>query len=239
MFMLSLALLQSPVSAYAASDDDEPTDLEESDADKGRKSKKSSSKKQQAVREIVRGVYAKANAGVAAYVLPPFSAAVSSGTLVSLSIGQDFVDNERSSMAWEIGLVQGLHNGADFYTQGQAGCGVNAPCTEGDLRTYALTVNYEYSAYVTRRVGIGARIGGGVMYSPLLMNPEFYATDVLPVFGGDPGLHNSPKPIVFAGPTIEYYTKLSHFSLGLDVDVSYGIGWSLAVNASGALKYTF
>ena len=213
MFMLSLALLQSPVPAYASSDDDEPTDLEESDADKGRKSHKSS-KKQQAVREIVRGFYAMANAGVAAYVLPPFSQAVSSGTLVSLGVGQDFVDNERSSMAWEIDLQQGLHNGADFYTQSQAGCGVGAPCTEGDLRTYALTLNYEYSAYVSRRLGLGVRVGGGVLYSPLLMNPTFYQSDVLTEFGGDPGLHNSPKPVVFGGPTIEYYTKLSHFSIG-------------------------
>ena len=150
MFMLSLALLQSPAPVYAASVDDEPSDLEESDQDKGKKSK-SSSKKAQQVREIVRGVYAKANAGVAAYLLPPFSQSVSSGTLVSLGIGQDFVDNERSSMAWEIDLVQGLHNGVDYQTQAQAGCGSGAPCTEGDLRTYALTVNYEYSAYVTRR----------------------------------------------------------------------------------------
>lgn len=238
MFMLSLALLQSPAPVYAASVDDEPSDLEESDEDKGKK-KKSSSKKQQQVREIVRGVYAKANAGVAAYLLPPFSQSVSSGTLVSLGVGQDFVDNERSSMAWEIDVVQGLHNGVDYQTQAQAGCGSGAPCTEGDLRTYTLTVNYEYSAYVTRRLGIGLRVGGGVMYSPLLMNPDFYASDVLTEFGGDPGLHNSPKPVVIGGPTFEYYTKLSHFSLGVDIDASYGIGWSLAVNASGALKYTF
>ena len=44
---------------------------------------------------------------------------------------------------------------------------------------------------------------------------------------------------MFAGPTFEYYTKLSHFSVGVDVDVVYGIGWDLGLNATGALKYTF
>jgi hypothetical protein len=238
MFMLSLALLHSPVAVYAA-DDDEDSYLEEDDSDKGRKSKKKSTKAEGQVREIVRGFYAKAHAGASLYILPPFSQAVSSGTLVNLAVGQDFVDNERSSMAWEIGIAQGLHNGADWELQAGAGCGIGAPCTEGDLRTYSLTVNYEASYYVSRRVGIGVRAGGGVLYSPLLMSSTFYAENVVGDFGGEPGYHNSPKPVVFGGPTLEYYTKLSHFSLGVDVDVSYGIGWSMAVNASGGMKYTF
>lgn len=238
MFMLSLALLHSPVAVYAA-DDDDSSYLEEDDADKGKKSKKKASADEGQVREIVRGFYAKAHAGAAIYVLPPFSAAVSSGTLVNLAVGQDFVDNERTSMAWEIGIAQGLHNGADWQAQAQAGCGVGAPCTEGDLRTYSLTANYEASYYVSRRLGLGLRVGGGVLYSPLLMDSGFYQENVLADFGGEPGMHNAPKPLVFGGPTLEYYTKLSHFSLDLDVDASYGIGWGLGVNASGGFKYTF
>jgi len=241
MFMLSLALLHSPVAVYAA-DDDEDSYLEEGDSDKGGKSKKKSKKAEGQVREIVRGFYAKAHAGAALYILPPFSSAVSSGTLVNLAVGQDFVDNERTSMSWEIGLAQGLHNGAEWEAQAQAGCtfaGGVAPCVEGDLRTYSLIVNYEASYYVSRRVGIGVRAGGGVLYSPLLMASSFYAENVVGEFGGEPGFHNSPKPVVFGGPTLEYYTKLSHLSLGVDVDVSYGFGWSLAVNASGGMKYTF
>jgi hypothetical protein len=41
------------------------------------------------------------------------------------------------------------------------------------------------------------------------------------------------------GPTIEYYTKLSHFSIGVDVDVYYVINFDLAVAPAGFLKYTF
>ena len=63
--------------------------------------------------------------------------------------------------------------------------------------------------------------------------------DIVDQIGGDPGMQNSPKPVVFGGPTFEYYTKLSHFSVGVDVDVFYGIGWDLGLNGSGALKYTF
>lgn len=248
MFMLSLALLQSPAASVAfASDDDESSDLEESDEDKGKK-RKSSSKKQTQVREITRGFYAKTDVGVAFFVLPPFSQSISSGTLVSLSLGQDFVDNERSSMAWEVALSQGLHNGIDVDNQEITvvdGC-VNpedlsgrGACTEGDLRTYTLQLNYEASTYLTRRVGIGLRVGGGVMYSPLLMDSAYYTDTVLPEYQGQAGIANAIVPMVFGGPTLEYYTKLSHFSVGIDVDAAYYIGWSLAVNAAGTLKYTF
>lgn len=240
MFMLSLALLQSPAAPVAyASDDDESSDLEESDADKGKK-RKTSSKKQQQVREIVRGFYAKTNVGGALWILPPFSQSISSGTLVSLGIGQDFVDNERSSMAWELSLAQGLHNGIDNDGDGVSdGCFSGGACTEGDLRTYTVQLNYEISTYLTRRFGLGARVGGGAMYSPLLMDSDFYTNNVLPAYGGQPGLANGFAPMVFGGPTIEYYTKLSHFSVGVDVDAAYYIGWSLAINAAGTLKYTF
>ncbi len=244
MFMLSLALLQSPAAPMAfAANDDEPTDLEESDADKGGKKHKTTStsaKKDAQVREIVRGFYAKANVGGALWVLPPFSQSISSGTLVMLGVGDDFVDSEHLSMAWEVGLAQGLHNGIDNDGDNVAdGCLSGGACTEGDLRTYTLQANYEISTYVTRRVGIGARVGGGVMYSPLLMNRDYFNQNVLPMYGGQASLQGSPVPMAFGGPTIEYYTKLSHFSVGVDVDAAYYIGWSLAINASGALKYTF
>lgn len=236
--MLASSALVTP--AWAQDEDEESDDfLEESDADKGKKSSSSRGRRTTGeVREIVRGFYGKSDVGGAFYV-GNFSAAVNGGTYVALGVGQDFVDNERMSMAWEVQLWQGLHNGADFVTQASAGCGVGAPCTEGDLRTYSLVASYEYSAYVTRRVGIGGRAGVGVLYSPLLMNRAAYETDVLPAFGGEPGLHDSPKPLVMVGPTFEYYTKLSHFSVGVDVDAFYGIGWDVGVNAAGYLKYTF
>lgn len=236
--MLVPALLAPP--AWAQDEDEGDDFLEESDSDKGRKSKPSRGRsfEEGTVREIVRGFYGKANVGAGMYLLD-FSGAVNPGTFVALGVGQDFIDTEKMSLAWEVGLWQGLHNGADYVTQASAGCGVGAPCTEGDLRAYSLVANIEYSAYPTRRIGIGGRLGAGVLYSPLLMNADAYQTDVIPAYGGDPGYHNSPKPLIMVGPTFEYYTKLAHFSVGADVDAFYGIGWDLGLNATGYLKYTF
>jgi hypothetical protein len=57
--------------------------------------------------------------------------------------------------------------------------------------------------------------------------------------GAGAAVHNGPLPVVAGGPTIEYYTKLSHFSLGLDVDVQYVINLDLGISPYGYLKYTF
>ncbi|MDP2312109.1 MAG: adventurous gliding motility protein CglE [Pseudomonadota bacterium] len=243
---LSASLLSSPlfVSAAYAQDEEEEDFLEEGSDSKKKKSKSSGGGVEDAgaIREINRGFYAKASAGVNSYLLN-FSRSVNAGTNVTLAIGQDFVDTEKQSMAWEVGIGQGVHNGAAWYEQAAYGCYTlgtgSEPCTEGDLRTYTLQANYEISFYPVRRIGIGARVGAGVLYSPLLIEPNAYIEDVVDEFGADPGLHNSPKPIVFAGPTFEYYTKLSHFSIGVDVDIVYGIGWDLGLNGTGSLKYTF
>lgn len=237
---LALALLTSlVVPAVAHAQDEEGYEEEEDGAGKKRRGVESAGQ----IREIARGFYAKTNVGAGLY-LGSFSQFVNPGTYVGLAVGQDFVDNEKQSMAWEISLGQGLHNGADAITQSDYGCYTlgtgSAPCTQGDLRTYTLAANYEFSYYPTRRVGIGVRAGAGVMFSPLLIEPGAYEEEIIgKYFLGDPGLHNAPKPVVFGGPTFEYYTKLSHFSVGVDVDVFYGIGWDLGLNATGALKYTF
>ena len=242
--LIAAALLAYPTLAFAQGDEDTE---EGSDTTDSKKKTKGRTEDPGGIREIVRGVYAKAGVGAAGY-LGDFGPFVSTGTYVGLAVGQDFVDNEKQSMAWEIGLHQGLHNGVPgavaVGSQAELGCYTtgtgSAPCTQGDLRTYSLTANYEISFYPTRRLGIGARLGAGVLYSPLFIEAEAYQKDFIPAFGGvDPGLHNSPKPLFFGGPTIEYYTKLSHFSVGVDFDVFYGLGWDLGFNGSGSLKYTF
>lgn len=220
------------------------------DEEEGSKPKKKSSKgdDERRIREIVRGFYAKANIGAAAYLLnfgnKGAGNAVGAGTMVGLSIGQDFVDTEKQSMAWEIALNQGVHNGLAWETQAEAcdgagGAAGGYPCTEGDLRTYSLQGTYEFSVYPIRRVGIGLRAGGGALYSPLLIESIGYTEDVIPKFGFDPQLHGGIHPFGVAGITAEYYTKLSHFSIGVDADAFYALGWDLGVNASAALKYTF
>ena len=241
--------LEPTLFAVAMVRDEEEDDRgdDSDDSDSSSKTKRNSSESASRIREVVRGFYAKANVGAATDLLdlggnPGGGQAVSAGTMVGLAFGQDFVDNEKQSMAWELAFNQGVHNGLDWSVQSEFGCkdlGGAYPCTEGDLRTYAVQANYEFSVYPSRRVGIGFRAGGGALYSPLLLDAESYTNDVIPAFGVDPALHNAIHPYGFAGPSFEYYTKLAHFSVGIDVDVFYALDWDLGLNATGALKYTF
>jgi hypothetical protein len=186
------------------------------------------------IREIEKGTYAQANIGSAFY-LDKFAGAVSPGTSLGLSIGHDFVDQETTSMAFEFDFFQGIHNGANY--QDQTGVG---PYVEGDLRTYTLVGLLEWSYYPSRRVGIGLRAGGGMMTSPLLMEESAYRDEVLGTWGvPDPGYHGVWHIVGMGGPCLEYYTKLNHFSVGLDADFTYAIDFDVGMNVTAALKYTF
>jgi len=237
-FALLTALVAAPLTV---SSDAFAQNYEDLDGDGKEKKKKEKGPKE--VKEIVRGFYAKSNVGGAIYLLN-FSGFVNAGSSVGLELGQDFVETNNSSMAWGLGFFQGVHNGAHFENQAEVGCqiaGGAAPCVQGDLRTYTALATIEYSFYLTRRLGIGLRAGGGVLLSPLLMHEEFYQSEVLTSWGltDDPGYHSGIHPVGAGGPTFEYYTKLSHFSIGADVDVFYAVNFDLGTNITGYLKYTF
>ena len=238
-------LMASP--AYAQSVDD--LDEGEGSTTTSSSSRNSRFNNDEVVREIVKGAYAKINVGGAGYLLD-FNGFVSAGTAVGLSLGYDFVDREKTSMAGEIGIWQGIHNGCSVERQvapGQLGtCAGNAkgklsPGIQGDLRTYSILADYEFSKYPTRRIGLGFRLGGGVLFSPLLIEETAWQTQiVVGEWGGyDPGYHSGPKPLGFGGLTAEYYSKISHFSVGADFDVFYAVNFDLGFNGSGYLKYTF
>jgi hypothetical protein len=235
---LSLVAGQLFAPAPAFAEDDGYDDLD----DLGRK--KQSEKKRgksydfegMQVKEITRGFYAKTNIGGWIFLLD-FRGYVKPGTSMALSLGQDFVDNERNSMAWEVSFFQGIHNGTHYEIQADD---PNAPLVQGDLRTYSGIATLEWSAYPARRLGIGGRLGGGVLFSPLLIDEVAWGEVVETAFQGiDNGYHSGPKPLVLVGPTFEYYTKMSHFSVGADVDAIYAIGFDLGISITGALKYTF
>jgi hypothetical protein len=234
-----LALFAAPA-AFAADYDD----LDSSEGGQEAKEPKERGMGRDAVvREIVKGTYAKAQVGGALY-LGNFMGFVSPGTAIGLAVGQDFVDQEKKSMAWEVAFTQGINNGCHYELQADGTCGgapgEAPPYIQGDIRTYTFSALVEYSVYPNRRFGIGGRVGGGVLLSPLMMDEEYYQSEVLDTWGiADPGYHNAPHPVVMGGPTFEYYTKLSHFSAGVDVDVVYSLGFDLGLNATGNLKYTF
>lgn len=192
------------------------------------------------VREITKGTYAKTNVGGALY-FGPRSRFISPGSSLGLSVGSDFVNQERVSMAWEIQFAQAIHNGTGYEEQIAEGCAQSNICTQGDLRTYTFAAMFEVSTYPARRFGIGGRAGVGMMMTPLLMDETYYTTNIQPELFPDPSqdIHQSPHPVVIVGPTFEYYTKLAHFSVGLDVDAFYALNFDIGASVTGSLKYTF
>jgi hypothetical protein len=204
------------------------------------------SSKEGIVREINRGFYVRASAGSTIYLMNR-AKILRPGTTLDLVVGGDFIDKEKASAAFEFTFGQAIHNGQAFDQQGDLGYGPSQ-LIQGDIHTFSLLVGVEGSAYPVRRLGIGGHIGGGVMFVPLLMNRQYYDEEVVGLSQGDgawggpqnaPTVHNGVKPVIYVGPTIEYYTKLSHLSFGLDADVVFPIGLDLGLKITGFLKYSF
>jgi hypothetical protein len=155
---------------------------------------------------------------------------------LGLGVGSDFIDRERFSAAWEIQFGQGLFHGPAFSDLTSL-----PPVVEGDIHTFAGTAVVEVSGYVSRRTGFGARGGGGVLIAPLLITQDVYEGELKPAWGGaDAAFHAGPLPLIVVGGTFEYYTKLSHFSVGADVDAQFLLpNFYVGVVPTGYLKYTF
>jgi hypothetical protein len=200
------------------------------------------------VREIERGTYLKASGGTTFYFLNRGSV-LRAGTTVNLTLGRDFISKDKFSFAGELIITQALHNGTPYQNQINPATGLPLPANQliqGDIHTFGFMLGAEASAYPVRRFGVGGRVGAGVMLVPVLMESTAYETDVVGTssnsgawFGIEPAVHTGPKFMAFIGPTFEYYTKLSHFSLGLDIDVIYVLDLDLGASATVFLKYTF
>jgi hypothetical protein len=120
-----------------------------------------SDRAQPEIREIEKGTYAQANIG-AAFFLDKFAGAVSPGTSLGLSIGHDFVDQEKTSMAFEFDFFQGVHNGVNYQQQTDTG-----PYGRG--RPPHVHARRPPRVVVLPEPARGARppAGGGMMTSPL------------------------------------------------------------------------
>lgn len=238
--MRSLLALALTV-AFIGAEDARAAEIQDLDGG-SRKQAKSASRERDTglVREIERGYFMKANLGSTMYLAPRGFDLLDPGTTVALSVGQDFIDRERMSVSWELMFHQTLNNGSRFNETGGFGLGPDL-LIQGDIHTYTVIAAAEVSTYPTRRLGLGARAGAGVTLIPLLMFPSEYETQVVNgAWGGNRApVHDGPKPVILIGPTLEYYTKLSHFSVGVDVDMTLAIGFELGLSSTGYLKYTF
>jgi hypothetical protein len=238
--ILAVLLTSLVFTGTALADDDARADDQAVEDIEGQSRSKSKARQSGSVREVVRGFYIKANVGTLAFVGARANRGLlSPGTALSLNFGQDFIDKEKTSAAWEVFFHQSMNNGAKYFEQNM----VQAPPdlrAQGDIHTFTFGAAGEYSTYLSKRLGLGLRAGGGVGWAPLLMDENQYREQVLPQWGSQPAeVHDRPLFLVFAGPTLEYYTKLSHFSVGIDTQFSVYIGLDMGIDASGFLKYTF
>jgi hypothetical protein len=237
LFRYTAALVLLGVAPAFAADEDLDTPA------RGRAPAKERSIEDDIVREVERGYYLKSNVGSSIPVIER-GGVLKPGTVLGFTVGQDFIDKEKFSAAWEVSFTQGIHNGRRYEDQAayvDQGLQTTAQLIQGDIHTFGASAVVEASWYVTRRVGFGVRGGGGVVFAPLLMDPNGYQQRVVidAWNSQDTTAHKAPHPLVQVGGTFEYYTKLSHFSLGVDADFQYAIGLAGGPAITGYMKYTF
>jgi hypothetical protein len=172
--------------------------------------------------EIERGLYFGVQGGAFFILNPPADEGgvrpFSSGQVAQVEVGVDL--GERLSLgAFVLGAVN--RAGSDYV-------GKSGGAASGDFSTLAFggTARVHLKGFAdsqeVQRLFIYARAGAGLaMFSPKLLLPE---SDIL----------------VFAGPGVEYYTRLRHFSVGVEVTGNYlvsagSIGFAVTPN----LRYAF
>lgn len=174
--------------------------------------------------EIERGLYFGVAAGPWFVLNPPASAGqprpFSPGQMAQVEVGFDFGD--RASLGL---FVMGSANRAGAEYLGKS----DPPGTaSGDFFSLAPgatarvnLVGFNDSQDV-RRTWLYARVGGAyAMFSPKALLPD-------------------PDVLVFAGPGVEYYTRLRHFSIGIDVTGAYMVkSGALGFAISPSLRYAF
>ena len=127
---------------------------------------------------------------------------------------------------------------------------------QGDFRVFGGIASVRASGNVggkrVKRFSISGHGGGGVGYSPYLAatvpgtdEPDLSVTSRM-TYADSNGqgyiMQGRPLGIVQGGLGLEYYTRLSHFSLGLDVDFNVLIGGpvvAMGVATNVFVKYTF
>jgi hypothetical protein len=171
--------------------------------------------------EIERGLYFSVQGGPSFLLNPPADSGprpFSTGQAIQVEVGIDV--GERLSLGLFV-LGSANRAGSDYVgkSQGAASGDFSSLVPGATLRAHL--VGFEDGQEV-KRTFLYARVGAGfVLFSPKLLLPD---SDIL----------------VFAGPGVEYYTRLRHFSVGLEVTGSYlissgTVGFAVMPN----LRYAF
>jgi hypothetical protein len=216
-------------------------DREEETARARRQREAQERRKKRPVREIVKGAYLKVNLGPM-FWLPEISNFTSStGTEMDVSFGYDVVDTLGFTLSIEGSFFQVITNGDGVSTD--IGAQIASPI-QGDFRVFGGTGSVRAAANLggkrVKRFSISGFGGGGVGYSPALVDLQDVRVLTRMAYGSI--MQDRPLGLIQGGLGLEYYTRLSHFSVGVDIDFNVILGgpivaMGLATNAFA--KYTF
>lgn len=244
-------LLTAPTAAFAQGDDpddddDYPDDDDDDEVDVDReessRARRQTRTRKRVVREVVKGAYAKMNIGPL-FWFPPISGVTStSGTQLDFSFGYDVLDRLNFTLSIEGSFFQLITNGDGVSID----LGIASPI-QGDFRVFGgiagIRAGPNFGGKRVKRFSLQVHAAGGVGYSPPLVDLQNQAVLTRIAAGGFPYLmQGRPLGIVQAGVGFEYYTRLSHFSLGVDFDYDLILGgpWpAMGLGIDVFLKYTF
>jgi hypothetical protein len=180
-------------------------------------------KKAEAVNEVERGFFIGAGAGPFFMLNPPApkdaKRPFSPGQMAQVELGVDL----GSLLSVSVFLTGTANRAGSEYT-GLSGTGAASGDFASLVPGAAARVNFLgfADAYETKRTWIYLRAGAGIaLFSPRQLLP-------------------TPDILVFGGPGVEYYTRLRHFSVGVELTGSYllttgSFGFAITPN----LRYAF
>lgn len=231
--LLSLPLL-APASSWAQEEGEESFDDVEGE-EITKPTEKQVSEEQSALKDVVHGVYVQAMMTDTAFLgitqlapeVGPVGDYTNWGLGLRTALGVDVLDQPRFGLALELAYYQAAFNG---YGPADA---VGSPI-QGDFRSHTVQVAARPAIVLSknRRWSLYGKVSGGAFRSEVLTDPATH-----PVAG----VHGTFKPFGGAALGLEYYSKLSHFSVTfVEAELLYILGFdaSLGVNFVG-LKYTF
>ena len=193
------------------------------------------------MREVVKGAYLKVNLGPLIW-LPSISNYTSTtGTEMDISFGGDVVDTLNFTLSVEGSFFQVITNGDGVSTE--IGAQIGSPI-QGDFRVFGGIGGVRFAGNLggkrVKRFSISGHVAGGVGYSPPLV--DLADTRVISRMAYGYIMQDRALGIIQGGAGLEYYTRLSHFSLGLDIDFNVLVGGPIPAMGIGTnffAKYTF
>ncbi len=263
ILLLAAPFAVLPVSAFAQDEDDEPDDddededggvgdddddddgVEDIDREEERRRRTTKKKKRKRiVREVVKGAYAKINMGPT-FWLPPISNWTStSGTEIDFSFGYDVLDKLNFTLTVEGSFFNVITNATGPLLFGNT---VQPSPLQGDFNMFGGTAAVRFGPNFlgkrAKRLHLAIQVGGGVGYSPILVDIETSTLFAANSQTYGQLIQGGPVGLITPAIGLEYYTRLSHFSVGVDVDFVVIVGRAntvaMSVGPTFFVKYTF